>query len=84
MENNKQENSKNFAFGKRNYIIMTIGLIILATGYILLSGGGSKDPNYFNEALFNARRLVVAPLLIITGLIVEVFAIMTRNKYSNG
>ncbi len=80
MENNKQENSKNFAFGKRNYIIMTIGLIILATGYILLSGGGSKDPNYFNEALFNARRLVVAPLLIITGLIVEVFAIMTRNK----
>ncbi len=80
MENNKQENKKNFAFGKRNYIIMTIGLIILAAGYILLSGGGSKDPDYFNEALFNARRLVVAPLLIMAGLIVEVYAIMTKNK----
>lgn len=80
MENNKQENKKNFAFGKRNYIIMIIGLIILAAGYILLSGGGSKDPDYFNEALFNARRLVVAPLLIMAGLIVEVYAIMTKNK----
>ena len=69
-----------FVFTKTNYIIMGIGLVFLALGYILLSGGGSDDPNVFNYEMFNARRLYVAPILIILGLIAEVVAIMYKPK----
>ena len=74
----KSENS--FAFGKTNYILLIAGVVILFIGYICLSGGGSDDPAKFSESLFNARRLVVAPILIVGGLIVEIFAIMIRPK----
>lgn len=69
-----------FAFDKRNYILMGIGLVLLLVGYILLSGGGSQDPNVFNYAMFDARRLVVAPILITAGLVVEIVAIMLKPK----
>lgn len=52
-------------------------------GYLLMQGGGSEDPNVFNEDIFNARRITWAPLMLIIGLIVEVYAIMASNK-SNG
>ena len=67
-------------FGRTNYILLAVGIVLLALGYILLSGGGSDDPNVFNPAMFNARRLYVAPLLIIAGLVVEIFAILYKNK----
>ncbi|MBP5541326.1 MAG: DUF3098 domain-containing protein [Bacteroidales bacterium] len=69
-----------FVFTKTNYIIMGIGLVLLALGYILLAGGGSDDPNVFNYEMFNNRRLYVAPILIILGLIAEVVAIMYKPK----
>ena len=69
-----------FVFTKTNYIIMGIGLVLLALGYILLAGGGSDDPNVFNYEMFNTRRLYVAPILIILGLIAEVVAIMYKPK----
>ena len=69
-----------FVFDKINYIIMLVGIVLLALGYILLSGGGSDDPNVFNPAMFNARRLYVAPILIILGLIAEIVAIMYNGK----
>ena len=53
----KEEGKVDFVFGKMNYIIMGIGLAFLAIGYILLSGGGSDNPDQFNEALFNSRRM---------------------------
>lgn len=67
-----------FAFGKINYIIMGVGLVILLIGYILLSGGGSDDPNVFNEAMFDSRRLVVAPIMITLGLLAQIVAIMVK------
>ena len=69
-----------FVFTTTNYIIMGIGLVLLALGYILLAGGGSDDPNVFNYEMFNTRRLYVAPILIILGLIAEVVAIMYKPK----
>lgn len=69
-----------FAFGKMNYIIMAIGLVLLALGYILLSGGGSDDPNVFNPAMFDKRRLYVAPILIVLGFVAEIVAIMYKGK----
>lgn len=76
----KEKKGFDFAFRKENYILMGVGVLLLILGYILLSGGGSDDPNVFSEALFNTRRLVVAPLVILAGFIVEIWAIMKRPK----
>ena len=65
---------------KINYIIMVAGILLLALGYILLAGGGSSDPNTFNYDMFDARRLVVAPILIVLGFVVEIVAIMYKGK----
>ena len=79
--NKPQEDTKrDFVFGKWNYIIMGIGLVILAIGYILLSGGGSNNPDQFSEARFNSRRMLWAPVFIVGGLVVEVYAIMKKAK----
>ena len=80
--NEKESGNKtfDFVFCKTNYILMIAGIIILALGYILLSGGGSDDPNTFNNAMFDARRLIVSPILIVVGFIVEILAIMYNPK----
>ena len=74
------DNKFQFAFGKINYILMVAGIVVLAIGYVLLAGGGSDDPNVFNPAMFDNRRLVVAPILIVLGFIVEIVAIMFKDK----
>ena len=76
------EGKKNFelVFGTVNYILMGVGLVLLALGYILLSGGGSDDPNVFYPAMFDARRLVWAPILIVLGFVVEIVAILFKKK----
>lgn len=58
--------------------IMIAGLIVMAAGYVLLAGGGSDDPAVFNYAMFDFRRLVAAPLVIIAGIVVMVVGIMGR------
>jgi hypothetical protein len=69
-----------FNFKKRNYQIMIVGLIIMTIGFILMSGGGSEDPNIFSDKIFNAQRLTLAPMLVLSGLIIEVFAILYHPK----
>lgn len=76
----EENNNIKLPFGKINYILMGVGIIILALGYILLAGGGSDDPNVFNPAMFNAQRLVWAPILIVLGFVVEIVAIMYKKK----
>jgi len=71
---------KKLLFGKRNYKFMIIGLIFIVVGFILMSGGGSDDPNVFNEEIYNFRRIRLAPIIIITGFIIEVYAILTKSK----
>ena len=60
------------------YLLM--GLIVMVSGYILMSGGGSDDPEVFNYAMFDFRRMVVAPVVIILGIIIEIVAIMRVFK----
>ena len=55
---------------------LLVGLIVMVSGYILMSGGGSDDPQVFNYAMFDFRRLVVAPIVIILGIVIEIVAIM--------
>ena len=79
-ENTELSPNQQPLFRKMNYILIGVGLLFLALGFILLSGGGSDDPEIFSEAIFDARRLVVAPILMLIGLIVEIVAIMYRTK----
>lgn len=55
---------------------LLIGLLVMVAGYILMMGGGVKDPQVFNYAMFDFRRLVAAPLVIIAGIVIEIIAIM--------
>lgn len=70
-----------FAFTKENYRLMLIGLALMVLGFILMIGGGSKDPNDFNPDIFNFQRITLAPILILAGYVVEIFAIMKKSKY---
>ena len=56
-----------FAFARTNYTWLIIGLAILILGYVLMSGGKSEDPNVFSDAIFNFRRITLAPIVVLTG-----------------
>jgi len=77
-------NKETFLFGKRNFILLIVGLVFVAIGFILMVGGGSDDPNVFNEDIFNARRITWAPIFILIGFGIEVFAIMSKPKDEEG
>jgi hypothetical protein len=76
----KNTEESEFLFGKKNYIIMIIGLVIIALGFILMAGGGSDNPAIFNEEIYNWRRIRLAPTLVILGLGIEIYAILTNPK----
>lgn len=68
-------------FEKDNYLWMLGGLVIIAIGLLLMVGGKSDDPNQFHpEQVYSARRITIAPMLIIAGLVVECFAIFRKPK----
>jgi len=68
-------------FTKENYKWMLIGLGIMAIGFFLMAGGKSPDPNVFNDnQVYSFRRITLAPILIVGGLIVEIFAIIKKQK----
>jgi hypothetical protein len=74
MENN------GMAITPKGLKLLLVGLIVMVSGYILMTGGGSSDPQVFNYAMFDFRRLVAAPVVIIAGLVIEVVAIMGEFK----
>ena len=76
----KEEAKSNFIFGKKNYKFMLIGLGFIALGFILMAGGGSDDPNVFDESIFSWRRIRLAPTLVLIGFAVEVYAILLNPK----
>lgn len=67
-----------FLFGKKNYMIMLIGVAFIALGFIFMAGGGSDDPNVFNEEIYNWQRIRLAPTLVIIGLGIEIYAILAN------
>lgn len=77
-----------FVFAKKNYILMGVGILLIGLGYLLMAGGGSDDPEVFNPEIFNFRRMTVAPIVLLAGLVLEVYAIMTpgskQSEESNG
>ncbi len=69
-----------FAFKKKNFILLIIGLAFIAIGLILMIGGGSEDPTEFSAEIFDFQRLTLAPILLASGFIIEFFAIMYIGK----
>ena len=74
------KNEKGFLFGKRAYRILGLGIMLIIFGFVLMSGGGSNDPNIFNPAIFSPMRIRVAPTLVLTGFTVLVVAILATKK----
>ena len=69
-----------FNFGKRNYQLMILGVLLIVTGYVLMSGGKSEDPNVFSEAIFSFRRMTLSVIFLIAGLVLEVYAILHKAE----
>ena len=70
----------NFSLPSKNVKIIGIGLLVMVLGFILMIGGGSSDPDVFNPEMFNFRRLTIAPLLILAGVVVIVVGIMKTPR----
>lgn len=70
---------KNFAFGRMNFILTLVGVVIVLIGFILMSGSGSTE-EMFNPDIFSARRVVVAPTVTLIGYITVIVAIMYKSK----
>jgi len=71
---------KKFLFEKRNYTLLFLSFIFIALGFILMSGGGSDDPKIFNDAIFNFRRIRLAPTLVLVGFGIAMFSILTKER----
>ena len=69
-----------FAMPKKNVLYIIAGFAVMLLGYALMAGGGSDDPNVFNEQMFSFRRIVLAPVVILIGIAVEIWAIMHIGK----
>ncbi len=78
---NKEVRKTSFAFGKENYRILIIGVVIVVIGYLLMIGGGSDDPNQFHaDEIFSTRRITIAPIVILAGFVVVLYGIMKKSK----
>ena len=78
MKNN--DHKPEFLFDKINYKILLIGIGVIALGFILMSGGGSDDPNVFSEDIFNFRRIRLAPTTVLIGFGITIYAILKNPK----
>lgn len=81
-EKKNEIDDKGFAIPKKNVLYILAGFAVMLFGYVLMSGGGSDDPQVFNEEMFSFRRTVLAPIVILAGMVLEIVAIMFRGKGS--
>ena len=71
---------KQYLFNKKRYKILLLSILIIVIGFMLMSGGGSNDPDIFNDEIYNFRRIRFAPLVVICGFILCVFSILYNYK----
>ena len=73
------EENNEMVFGKTNYMFLIGGAVTLLIGFILMSGGGSSDPNVFNPEIFSAQRISVAPIVILVGFAIVMVGVFKKN-----
>lgn len=76
----EKNNDGKMAVDAKGLKLMIVGILVMVAGLILMTGGGSKDPAVFNYAMFDFRRLVAAPVVLVCGIIIEIIAIMGRRS----
>lgn len=69
-----------FAFGKENFILLAVSIVIIVIGFILLSGGKTTEETGFDPAIFDTRRIFIAPVVIMTGFFSVIYAILKKPK----
>lgn len=74
----KERKNERLPLSRRNYVWLLAGFGIILLGFVLMAGGGSDSPDEFNYAMFSWRRITLAPILVIGGFVVEIYAIMKR------
>jgi hypothetical protein len=80
MEKNMEKNNTSL-FSKDNYVWMLIGIVVMLIGFLLMAGGKSQDPTVFdNNQIYSFQRITLAPILIMAGLMIEIYAIMKKSK----
>lgn len=72
--------NKSFAFQRQNYLLLIAGLVVVILGFIVMTGGGSEDPNEFSEEIFSFRRITLAPIMVLGGYGLVMYAIMKKPK----
>lgn len=79
-ENTKQPE---FLFSASNYKILIVGLVVIALGFILMSGGANQNPNVFNEDVYSFRRIRLAPTVVLVGFGITIYSILKKSKSEN-
>jgi hypothetical protein len=75
------EKNNTSLFSKDNYVWMLIGIVVMLIGFLLMAGGKSQDPTVFdNNQIYSFQRITLAPILIMAGLMIEIYAIMKKSK----
>ena len=70
----------NYLFNNRRYRFLIFSIIIIGIGFFLMSGGGSSDPEIFNDEIYNFRRIRLAPLIVISGFVLCIISILYKDK----
>tara|TARA_B100001057_G_C22308847_1_gene741249 strand:- start:275 stop:520 length:246 start_codon:yes stop_codon:yes gene_type:complete len=77
-----QNSKKELLFRKENYLFLLLSIILIAIGFMLMAGGGSEDPNFFNPEIFNFRRIRLAPTIVLIGFGLAIYSILKPQKKS--
>ena len=75
-----EKKKKQLLFNRENYKAMIIGILFIILGFIIMSGGGSEDPNIFSDEIYSFRRIKLAPALILIGFVIQIYAILKSSK----
>ncbi len=76
----REQDGGKMAISERGLRLLLVGLVVMVSGFILLAGGKSDNPDFFNWEMFNFTRMVAAPILIIAGIVIEIVGIMGRPR----
>ena len=79
-QTSSERNDSRMPLTRRNYILLAIGFAVIGLGFVLLAGRGAGRPGRADYAMFSWRRITLAPILVIGGFVVEIFAIMKRFR----